>query len=831
MVEDIPATVGPGTTLNGMFVIDERLAAGGMGEVYRGRNIATGDPVAIKVVLAELAKDETVVGLFFKEAKVLNTLHHPAIVRYSVFGIDPVVQRPYLVMEYVDGPSLAGVIDGQPMASGDARILLAQVASALDAAHKAGVIHRDISPDNVILPGGRVGAAKIIDFGIARATNIGAGTLLGGKFAGKYNFVSPEQLGLFGGDVTDVSDVYSLALVLVNALRGVPVDMNGTPVEVIEKRRSIPDLSDIDATLRPLLELMLQPDPAARTISMAEIADWLRSGEEALPHATRPPTTAFPRETTATPTALPTAATTPPIPAAPPTGEATIIAETPQTSRPPVEPTVIAPSDNWTGDTEAWTTPAEPPRALPPAPPTPSAIPEHDPLAHIRIESGPTEPPPASRPKPPEKTKSHGLLYGILAVLILAGAGAGGLYGLGYIGGAQRQTAEVLPDDTAPDMQPVNPPPVIVQNTEIKPPTTPTEDTKPPTEIAAAPPEPPPALPTAPAPETVAPMPSPQAETPPPVAPQPANETSETVAPQPPAATPQASLPEPDLSDLPLKPIPDEPVAEVKPQPQVTKPAPTPQAPTPKPQPTPQPQKEVAVLPPKEKPVVPEALPQPTPSTPAPPPAPVSPIDKRLGWLNAFDAGGCFFAHAVTSSPKSMEIEGMAASAAPFDKLDSGFTKAFGYAPDIQGRQIAQTQCGVANFLSDLSRQNPSAVTITLEKDELKNGDALKGALNNLTKTVTVLYLVDNDGVVYRLDSLLQRSGSHGSFTVERIEQPEAQARPQLVLALSSDAPIPGSQIDEPAENAAFLQKLGRTIADQRLDVDYGFAFFLLGGE
>ena len=72
MAEDIPAKVGPGTTLNGMFVIDERLAAGGMGEVYRGRNIATGDPVAIKVVLAELAKDETVVGLFFKEAKRKN---------------------------------------------------------------------------------------------------------------------------------------------------------------------------------------------------------------------------------------------------------------------------------------------------------------------------------------------------------------------------------------------------------------------------------------------------------------------------------------------------------------------------------------------------------------------------------------------------------------------------------------------------------------------------------------------------------------------------------------------------------------------------------------
>ncbi|MBN9028665.1 MAG: protein kinase [Rhizobiales bacterium] len=828
MAEDIPAKVGPGTTLNGMFVIDERLAAGGMGEVYRGRNIATGDPVAIKVVLAELAKDETVVGLFFKEAKVLNTLHHPAIVRYSVFGIDPVVQRPYLVMEYVDGPSLAGVIDGQPMASGDARILLAQVASALDAAHKAGVIHRDISPDNIILPGGRVGAAKIIDFGIARATNIGAGTLLGGKFAGKYNFVSPEQLGLFGGEVTEVSDVYSLALVMVNALRGTPVDMNGTPLEVIEKRRSIPDLSDIDATLRPLLELMLQPDPAARTISMAEIADWLRSGEETLPHATRPPTTAFPRETLP-----PTSSTVPPTPTAPPPAAAL-------SSRPPVEPTVVAPQtgrwpadESWPEDDRSSGPRRDEPVVLPP-------VPEHDPLAHIRIESGPAEPPPIVPPKPQAKGRSRLPLYGLLALLLLAGAGAGALYSLGYFSGPPKQLAETPQEDSSPDMQPVIAEKNEAPSIEAAPAEPPTPGVtqkneerldKTPTEIVAAPPGPPPTLPTLPAPEPVTPTPSAQAETPPAPEPQSAMVTPETappIAPQPesPVSAPEivATAPEePDISDLPLKPIPDKPVAQVQPlpEPEVATPIPTPNSPPPK---------EVAVIPLKEKAVIPEALPRTGQGSSAPKPS-VSPIDKRLAWLSAFDAGGCFFAHAVTSSPNTIEIEGMAASAAPFDTLDTGFIKAFGYAPDIQGRQIAETQCGVASFLSGLSRQRPSSLSITLERDELKNGDALKGALGNLTKKVIVLYLVDNDGIVYRLDSLLQRSGSHGSFTVERIEQPESEPRPQLVLALSSDAPIPGSQIDEPAENAAFLQRLGRTIAGGSIDVDYGFAFFLLGGQ
>ena len=83
-------------------------------------------------------------------------------------------------------------------------------------------MHRDLSPDNIILPGGKVERAKIIDFGIARSATIGGETLIGGSFAGKYNYVSPEQLGLFGGDVKEHSDIYSLGLVLAAAMRGKP---------------------------------------------------------------------------------------------------------------------------------------------------------------------------------------------------------------------------------------------------------------------------------------------------------------------------------------------------------------------------------------------------------------------------------------------------------------------------------------------------------------------------------------------------------------------------------------------------------------------------------
>ena len=269
--------VRPGVQLNGIYEIDEHVATGGMGEVYRGHNIQTGDPVAIKLVLREFARDQGILALFRKEASILNHLSHDAIVRYHVFTIDPVLGRPYLAMEFVDGQSLGERLQSGPLDPRSARRMLSRVASGLSVAHEAGVIHRDLSPDNIVLQGGNVDKTKIIDFGIARSANIGGGTLLGGSFAGKYKFVSPEQLGLFGGEVTERSDIYSLGLVLAAALRGEPLDMSGSPVEVIEKRRQLPDLDGIDPDLRPLVEAMLQPDPRDRPQSAAEIVEWLRA--------------------------------------------------------------------------------------------------------------------------------------------------------------------------------------------------------------------------------------------------------------------------------------------------------------------------------------------------------------------------------------------------------------------------------------------------------------------------------------------------------------------------------------------------------------------------
>ncbi len=268
-----------GTRLNGIYEIERLIATGGMGEVYKGRAIQTGDAVAIKMVRPDMAQDEAVVTLFRKEAAALHNLYNEAIVRYYVFTVDPATQATYLAMEFVDGQALSDRLKQGPLPFEEVELLRRRIATGLHAAHLLGITHRDVSPDNIILPGGQVARAKIIDFGIAKSSLMGEKTVIGSGFAGKYNYVSPEQLGLHGGEVTGKSDIYSLGLVLAEALGGRPLDMGGTQMQILEKRRRVPDLSTIDARIRPLLTRMLAPDPAARPADMAEVAAWQPKGK------------------------------------------------------------------------------------------------------------------------------------------------------------------------------------------------------------------------------------------------------------------------------------------------------------------------------------------------------------------------------------------------------------------------------------------------------------------------------------------------------------------------------------------------------------------------
>jgi len=300
--------LAPGTRLNGIFEIDQRIASGGMGEIYRGHAIETGDAVAIKVMRTDLADNAMALALFRKEASALHYIHHEAIVRYYIFSNDPGTGRHYLAMEFVDGQPLSELLRRGPLSFEALRVLQERLAAGLSAAHQHGIIHRDLSPDNVLIPAGDLARAKIIDFGIARSTRLGDSTIIGSGFAGKFNYVSPEQLGLFGGDVTAKSDIYSLGLVLAECMTGRPINMGGTQFEVLEKRRDVPDLSAIDQRFRPLLEKMLQPNPADRPDSMAAVAAW-RPQPETRPQRRRAATTRD-RSKAAKPVAAPTSKAT-----------------------------------------------------------------------------------------------------------------------------------------------------------------------------------------------------------------------------------------------------------------------------------------------------------------------------------------------------------------------------------------------------------------------------------------------------------------------------------------------------------------------------------------
>jgi eukaryotic-like serine/threonine-protein kinase len=269
--------LAPGVRLNGIYEIERLIATGGMGEVYQGRAIQTGDAVAIKIVRSDMAQDGNVIALFRNEASALHNLYNEAIVRYYVFTVDPATQATYLAMEFVDGQSLSDRLKDGPLPLEEVDLLRRRIASGLQAAHLLGITHRDVSPDNIILPGGQVTRAKIIDFGIAKS-KLAEKTVIGSGFAGKYNYVSPEQLGLYGAEVTGKSDIYSLGLVLAEALGGRPLDMGGTQMQILEKRRRVPDLTSIDKRIRPLLARMLAPDPKDRPADMAEVASWQAKG-------------------------------------------------------------------------------------------------------------------------------------------------------------------------------------------------------------------------------------------------------------------------------------------------------------------------------------------------------------------------------------------------------------------------------------------------------------------------------------------------------------------------------------------------------------------------
>lgn len=297
-----------GTLINNNYRIDAVLKSGGMGEVYRGTEIHTDNPVAIKAILQERA-DDTEAGIMFKrEASTLSRLSDETIVRYLNYVPDPDLQRYFLVMEFIEGVPLKDYIaENGALPPEHVITLLARLAKGLATAHRSEVIHRDLSPDNVMLAGGQVEDARLIDFGIAKSNVVTEGTIAG-RFAGKFKYVAPEQLGHYGGTITPATDIYGLGLLIAAAAVGRPLDMGSSIVEAVQTRQSIPDLTAAPAQLRPILSHMLEPDPADRPASMLDVkamaedpslippkylGDWVPPATAARPAATFGPSSTF----------------------------------------------------------------------------------------------------------------------------------------------------------------------------------------------------------------------------------------------------------------------------------------------------------------------------------------------------------------------------------------------------------------------------------------------------------------------------------------------------------------------------------------------------------
>ena len=242
-----------------------------MGEVYEGTNVETEDRVAIKAIRSHLAEDPKVLAMFRKEARVLTQISHPAIVQYRVLARDPQLDLLYIVTDFIDGEPLSMRLDGTRPGAAQIVRLARRLAEGLEAAHEHGAIHRDMSPDNVLLPGDSIDRAKIIDFGIAKSLDVTAETVVGDGFAGKLGYVAPEQFGDFDRQIGPWTDVYSTALVLLAYARGKAPDMGTTLSEAVERRRTPPDLDGLPPVLEPLIGAMLRPDPSERIRSMAEV--------------------------------------------------------------------------------------------------------------------------------------------------------------------------------------------------------------------------------------------------------------------------------------------------------------------------------------------------------------------------------------------------------------------------------------------------------------------------------------------------------------------------------------------------------------------------------
>jgi eukaryotic-like serine/threonine-protein kinase len=235
----------------GDYDLVEKIAEGGMGAVYKARERASGKTVAVKIVPQHMTSNAVLMKRFEQEYNAASTLDHPNIVRALAFGYHG--NLPYLVMEFVEGESLGARLEReQRLPEAEAKRIIAQVANGLQRAHKKGMVHRDVKPDNILLNSD--GQAKLADLGLVKGLDSDLNLTRTGRGLGTPHFMAPEQFKK-AKDADARCDIYSLAATLYMMVTGeLPFKSSG-PLEAYMKK--------MDNQLIPALELV--PELSERT--------------------------------------------------------------------------------------------------------------------------------------------------------------------------------------------------------------------------------------------------------------------------------------------------------------------------------------------------------------------------------------------------------------------------------------------------------------------------------------------------------------------------------------------------------------------------------------
>ena len=273
--------MSPPTEVAGRYTIARRLGAGGMSTVFLATDTVLERDVAIKLLAEHLAEDPDFVARFRREALAAARLQHPNIVQVFDSGQDEPSHRHYIVMEYVDGPSCSDLLreHGQLGIEDTVRIVV-EACHGLDYAHRAGVVHRDVKPGNLLISN-ETGAVKLADFGIAKAAEQTRVTQVG-SVLGTAAYLSPEQAQ--GKEAGPASDIYSLGVCAYQLMTGrLPYEYSSlTELALKQQNESVEPIRDfrreVPAELDRAIQLCLSRDPQGRYGSALELAEALEAG-------------------------------------------------------------------------------------------------------------------------------------------------------------------------------------------------------------------------------------------------------------------------------------------------------------------------------------------------------------------------------------------------------------------------------------------------------------------------------------------------------------------------------------------------------------------------